>query len=331
MHLKAEILDDLLMEVYEYLLSDGRRLKGRRGAYRELSGVLLEVNNPLSRISNTETKGTVFSCLGELLWYLSGSNNYDYIAHYIPYEQYVCVGLDRTIEGAYGPRLLNMHNRVDQISYVVELLKENPSSRQAVIQLYDASDIYIHQKNIPCTLTLQFLLRDNKLDMFTSMRSNDVLLGLPNDFFCFSMIQELIACKLKCELGTYKHFVASLHIYESDISKALRFIDEGYGPTEPIMDPMPQEDLEASLKAVIRTEECIRTGTARGALEVTNLAPYWLDLLKLLQIYSLSKKTPFEIDSLNQIRSIKNSLATKSYSFFVNRKINKLENKLELQ
>ena len=83
----------------------------------------------------------------------------------------MCVGLDRTIEGAYGPRLLNMHNRVDQISYVVELLKENPSSRQAVITLAG---------NGGSSQSLAYLLPENRfvegarVDVLQAVTSNPV-------------------------------------------------------------------------------------------------------------------------------------------------------------
>src|SRR6266702_4047727 len=79
----AETLDDLLLMVYPKILQNGQRVKASKGWNKELCGVVLELKNPLARLSRTETKGTVFSCLGETLWYLAGSNELEFIKYYI--------------------------------------------------------------------------------------------------------------------------------------------------------------------------------------------------------------------------------------------------------
>jgi hypothetical protein len=71
--LTADTLDDLLLMVYPKILRNGQRVKASKGWNKELFGVVLELKNPLARLSRSETKGTVFSCLGETLWYLAGS------------------------------------------------------------------------------------------------------------------------------------------------------------------------------------------------------------------------------------------------------------------
>jgi thymidylate synthase len=63
--LMADTLDDLLLKVFSKILRNGERVKASKGWNRELSGVVLELKNPLARLSRTETKGTVFSCLGD--------------------------------------------------------------------------------------------------------------------------------------------------------------------------------------------------------------------------------------------------------------------------
>ena len=78
-----------------------------------------------------------------------------------------------TVYGGYGPRLFNMHSKYNQIDTVINLLKEKPTTRRAVIQIYDAKDLEVKLKDIPCTCTLQFEIREGKLNLFTYMRSND--------------------------------------------------------------------------------------------------------------------------------------------------------------
>ena len=67
-----------------------------------------------------------------------------------------------TLHGAYGPRLLRMRGCVNQIESVLALLKSYRASRRAVIQLFNAEDLTEHLKEIPCTCTLQFLVRGNR-------------------------------------------------------------------------------------------------------------------------------------------------------------------------
>ena len=146
----------------------------------------------------------MFSCLGETLWYLARSNRLEFIEYYIPlYSKFA--EHDGTVHGAYGPRMFAMRGKIDQISILINLLSKHSSSRKAVLQIFNAEDILKEYKDVPCTCTIQFLVRDGKLNAVGHMRSNDAFLGLPHDIFAFTFIQEIIARSLNLELGTYKH------------------------------------------------------------------------------------------------------------------------------
>ena len=79
-----ETLDDVMNATFKAIMEEGDEIQPRRGAAKELSGVVLRVTNPLARISRTESRAVPFSCLGELCWYLSGSNSLSFIEYYIP-------------------------------------------------------------------------------------------------------------------------------------------------------------------------------------------------------------------------------------------------------
>ncbi len=285
MYIPAETLDDLLMRVFEKLLRSRNRVKPTRGETTELTGVLLKIKNPLARLSRTEMKGKLFSCLGELFWYLAKTDDLRFITYYL--SRYKKESEDgQTVYGAYGPRLFNMQHKHDQIANVLGLLRENPSSRRAVIQLFGAADIARKRKHAPCTCTLQFMIRRRRLHMFTNMRSNDAYWGLPHDVFAFTMLQEIIARSLGVELGTYKHAVGSLHLYDDQRASALRYMGEGWQPTENMlqMPPMPVADPWPSIGILLKVESAIRRNTQ---VDIRNLEldHYWEDLVRLLQIY----------------------------------------------
>src|ERR1044072_3191148 len=79
----ADTIDDLIYDVFEALLDEPFDVSPTRGRSSELLGVMLHLNNPLARLSRTETRGKPFSALGELMWYLAKSNKLDFIKHYI--------------------------------------------------------------------------------------------------------------------------------------------------------------------------------------------------------------------------------------------------------
>lgn len=184
--ISGKILDDLLRKVLMKLLASTNQITASRGPAREITGVLLELERPLARLSRSETRGRLFSSLGEFLWYLSRDNRLDFISYYISdYNDETEDG--ETIYGGYGPRIFRQRCQ-DQMRNVVTQLRDNPTSRRAVIQIFNAEDIERRHTEIPCTCTLQFLIRRNHLHMMTTMRSNDAYIGLPHDIFCFTMI-----------------------------------------------------------------------------------------------------------------------------------------------
>lgn len=83
MQFVADTLDDLLRAVLGKLLRVRRIVSATKGRNVELTGVALEVRQPRARLSRSETKGTVFTCLGETLWYLSRKNDVGFMQHYI--------------------------------------------------------------------------------------------------------------------------------------------------------------------------------------------------------------------------------------------------------
>ncbi len=161
MYFQEESLDDLLKVVFEeFLNNDYPLVEATKGRSHEIFGVLLELTNPRARLSRSELKGTPYSCIGELAWYLSGSNKLSDISYYLQrYKESSDDGI--CIHGGYGPRFMRMYDEHNQIENIINLLSEKPTSRRAVIQLFTASDLTKDFKDIPCTTNIQFILRNN--------------------------------------------------------------------------------------------------------------------------------------------------------------------------
>lgn len=311
MYITAKTLDDLLRAVLSKLLKSRNRIRPTKGSATELTGVLLKITKPRARLSRTETKGTLFSCLGELLWYLAKTNDLGFISYYLnDYKKYSDDG--KTVYGGYGPRMFDMRGN-NQIANVIALLKRKSYSRQAVIQLFDASDIVKKHKDIPCTCTLQFMIRRRRLHMFTNMRSNDAFIGLSHDVFAFTMLQEIIARTLGVELGTYNHAVGSLHLYKKHRNNARQYLKEGWQPTT-TMPPMPATSPWSSIRRVVMFERAIRCGR-KIKISDLRLNSYWRDLVRLLQIYSHFKKKESD-----QIVRLKSEMSIRLYDPYIDDK-----------
>lgn len=314
-YFSGRTLDDVMRSVIKAIQSRGDRISPNRGGAVELRGVLLEISDPRARLSRTETRGKPFSCLGELCWYLAKSNKVDFISYYIPEYKQDAEG--DVLFGGYGPRLFSLRGQ-DQVANVTRLLKERPDSRRAVIQLFDALDVAEEHKDVPCTCTLQLMIRHNALHMFTSMRSNDVIKGLPHDVFSFTMLQEIIARTLSVDLGSYQHAVGSLHLYDVNRTIARQFLNEGWQATDKPMPPMPIGDPWPSIRSLLEAELEIRTQGVLGEGRFEGMDPYWADLVRLLEVlrYSRERKTA-------SIRRLRDEMSSDVYRPFIDARLSK--------
>lgn len=287
LHLEGDTIDDLLRETYKHILGTGRPVENTQGDSLETVGASLVLHQPRNRISRTETRYIYVTPLAELCWYLSGSHGGEMITAYIDkYREYV--ETDGNVFGGYGPRIFgDGANR--QVRNAADTLRKKPSSRRVVVLFLDKADMYGERhKDIPCTNTMQFLVRDGSLHSIVSMRSNDAWMGLVHDVFAFTMIQEMVARDLGVSLGTYTHFVGSLHLYQGNLGSARMFVDEGLQATTSPMDEMPQGSPWNGVEQLVAAEQAARLGKSSSEVLLPD-EPYWADLARILVACQLRK------------------------------------------
>ena len=159
----------------------------------------------------------------EWQWYLSGDNNIKKLGKLygkIPEIWRRMADKYGHVNSNYGYQWQRSDwNGISQFDYVVNLLKQNPKTRQAAISIYDGKEHNNYELDTPCTYAIQFTIVNDKLNMCVTMRSNDLWYGFCNDQYCFSRLQLMIADRLEIRLGTYYHFVHNLHLYNNIIEK----------------------------------------------------------------------------------------------------------------
>lgn len=143
------------------------------------------------------------------------------------YTMEICDGiLDFMIGKADNVWEYTYHSRIgSQLDFVVKELRRNPESRRAVI---DIRDNQIDQNNThpACLQHIQFMIRDNMLEMYVTMRSNDAFEATFMNAFGFIALQKKVAAELNVEVGRYEHRANSFHVYEKNMKQFEKAIDK---------------------------------------------------------------------------------------------------------
>jgi len=157
--------------------------------------------------------------MSELIWYLRGSNLlYPLSLFNNNISQFSDDG--KTMFGAYGP-----HIRLG-LDQCAKILFEDRLSRQAYFPIYNMSHLLNKSKDIPCTLGFHFISQDNeKLNLITHMRSQDLWWGFPYDIANFSTILCIFAAYMDFKIGYHIHIVDSMHVYVDKIDEMKKYLN----------------------------------------------------------------------------------------------------------
>jgi len=198
---------------------DNYRLQdSRNGITREAHGPVTTVyQKPWQRVLfNSERDANPFFHLYEAIWMLAGSNDLRKLVHF---NSGMAAFSDdnKTLNGAYGYRWRHQFD-VDQLSLVIDILKKDPDSRRAVLQMWDVIyDLDSSSKDVPCNTNIYFKIRDEQLHMTVCNRSNDMIWGAYGaNVVHMSVLQEYMAASLGVGMGKYYQISDSFHVYENE-------------------------------------------------------------------------------------------------------------------
>lgn len=208
---------DMANQAYEYyhnkIITEGVPF----GDTKALFNVGFYLDNPiLKEITNTERNWSYDYAEAEWEWYLSGDPNISRLGEIygkVPAIWKRMANSSGEVNSNYGYQW----QRNKQLDHIVDMLKANPSTRQAAISIYDAKEINRYSSDTPCTYAVQFTIIENKLCMSVYMRSNDLWYGFCNDQYQFANLQELVAKRLDIETGWYYHHAHNLHLYNNKL------------------------------------------------------------------------------------------------------------------
>jgi len=176
----------------------------------------------------TTKKIHVKSVIHELLWFLKGSTNIDYLQ-----ENGVRIWNEWADENGnlgpvYGHQWRNWNSEgIDQIEMVIDSLKTNPDSRRMLVSAWNPSVLpdatFSFAENVknnkaalpPCHAFFQFYVADNKLSCQLYQRSADVFLGVPFNIASYALLTMMVAQVCGYEAGDFIHSFGDVHIYSN--------------------------------------------------------------------------------------------------------------------
>lgn len=150
--------------------------------------------------------------LMEAIWMIAGRNDVGFLTQFN--RRMVDFSDDSEIfNAAYGFRWRN-HFGHDQLDEVIRLLRRDPTSRQAVIQIWDSADLQKSTKDKACNTQVVFDTRAGALNMSVFNRSNDIWWGAYGaNAVHFSFLQEFVAHALGLPVGRYWQISHNFHLY----------------------------------------------------------------------------------------------------------------------
>lgn len=240
-------------------------------------------------VTNQERRWSLPLAIGEFAWHASGSDDLSFIASYAPrWRDFSEDG--RTISGScYGRRVFGAPDgSSSQWDLLRAILRRDPSSRRAVLNFQQdpAEALRPDSPDTACATVLQFLVRDGRVHAIAYMRSNDVVWGLPYDVFLFTMLQEMLACDLGLDLGSYSHVAGSLHVY----ARHRHLVERVLASADPEPFQMPPMDGTGGLPDFLARERAVRS-------ETTSALPrgrhgFWSDLADVLRLWTSYRIDP---------------------------------------
>jgi thymidylate synthase len=194
------------------------------------------------------------SLLRELLWYLSGE---DHIRNLRQHTRIWDAWADEngnldTAYGRYWRRFPSPYRdangqwqvrEVDQIKYVIETLKTEPTSRRMVVTAWEPGNAQT-SKLPPCHYSFVFNVQDRHLNCHLTQRSGDIALGIPFTLAAYAALTQIIAQQVGLRLGWFSHTIVDAHIYTASPENGLAEYDHVPGLREQLKrEPRPLPSL----------------------------------------------------------------------------------------
>ncbi|MDD5242056.1 MAG: thymidylate synthase [Sulfuricella sp.] len=180
----------------------------------------------------TTKKCHLKSIIHELLWFLKGDTNIQYLKEHGVKIWDEWADANGNLGPVYGYQWRSWPTpdggHIDQISQVIEQIKRTPDSRRLIVSAWNVADVD-KMKLPPCHAFFQFYVADGKLSCQLYQRSADIFLGVPFNIASYALLTLMVAQVCGLEPGDFVHTLGDAHLYlnhldqtREQLSRALR-------------------------------------------------------------------------------------------------------------
>lgn len=163
------------------------------------------------------------SILHELLWFLKGDTNIKYLTENGVHIWDEWADENGNLGPVYGSQWRSWPaadgRHIDQITQVVDQIKNNPDSRRMIVSAWNVGEID-KMKLPPCHAFFQFYVADGKLSCQLYQRSADIFLGVPFNIASYATLTLMIAQVCDLKPGEFIHTLGDAHLYSNHIEQA---------------------------------------------------------------------------------------------------------------
>jgi thymidylate synthase len=203
---------DLLRHVKEYgVKKEDRTGTGTISVFGYQMRFDLNKGFPLVTTKKCHLKSIIY----ELLWFLQGNTNIKYLNDHgvTIWDEWADENGD--LGPVYGAQWRSWHTAdgtIDQISDLIQQIKQNPDSRRLIVSAWNVGEID-KMALAPCHAFFQFYVADGKLSCQLYQRSADIFLGVPFNIASYALLAMMIAQVCDLKLGEFIHTFGDAHIY----------------------------------------------------------------------------------------------------------------------
>ena len=211
------------LQLLEQVLSEGVRKEDRTGTgTQSLFGLQMRFNLEEGFPLLTTKKLHLKSIIYELLWFLSGDTNVKYLQDHGVRIWNEWADAGGNLGPVYGCQWRSWPDykggRIDQISRVVEQIRQTPDSRRLIVSAWNVGDLE-NMHLPPCHAFFQFSVAGGRLSLQMYQRSADVFLGVPFNIASYALLLQMMAQVTNLRPGDFIHVLGDAHIYANHLEQ----------------------------------------------------------------------------------------------------------------
>ncbi len=211
---------DLIQQIYDHgAIKEDRTGTGTRSVFGHQMRFDLADSFPLL----TTKKLHLRSIIHELLWFLTGDTNIQYLRDNKVRIWDEWADEDGNLGPVYGHQWRSWQSTdgrvIDQISDVIGNIKSNPDSRRLIVSAWNVGDVD-KMALPPCHLLFQFYVANGKLSCQLYQRSADVFLGVPFNIASYALLTLMVAQVTSLQPGEFVHTLGDAHLYSNHLEQA---------------------------------------------------------------------------------------------------------------